>query len=188
MIEKKARDSHNINNYRPISRVRTHLFPIHIICYYNPPTESISIEFFKKLKKLKAKFIIGRDLNSKKTDFGCKKNNKNGEILQEQLDQLNTVIVNDHTPTFTKADSEYMELLDLFITSRELHQYVKKFEVDDINLTTRDHFPIHMTLDFNIPINDQTPVKKLNFGLANWLNFKRFLQDKTFLCRILIKK
>jgi exonuclease III len=58
-------------------RVRTHLFPIHIICYYNPTTESISIEFFKKLKKLRAKCIIGGDLNSKKTDFGCKKNNKN---------------------------------------------------------------------------------------------------------------
>jgi exonuclease III len=45
-------------------KIKTHLFPIHLISYYNPPNQVIPDTFFEILSRLKGKFIIGGDLNS----------------------------------------------------------------------------------------------------------------------------
>ena len=58
-----------------------------MVSLYNPPNKDLSIELFRKLSKV-GSFILGGDLNSKNTDFGCKENNKNGAILGELLNEF----------------------------------------------------------------------------------------------------
>jgi hypothetical protein len=70
--------------------------------------------------------IIG-DLNSKHAQFGCKENNKNGNILK----------------TFI-SDSEAMNLIKINQLCSQVHQDIKKISSENwdkfITSTGRDHF------------------------------------------------
>jgi hypothetical protein len=94
------------------------------------------------------------------------------------LDKYDAILANDNMPTFNISNSNYYEILDLFISSKDIYHHVKKFEVDDVNLSHKDHFPTRLELDFNIKFNELKTKNKLNFGMADWDKFKKNLSQK----------
>ena len=71
----------------------------------------------RPLNKYPDSIFMG-DYNSKHDFFGCKKYNKEGDILFNILEELNLIVTNDGTPThYTNTSSN---ILDLCIVSRSI--------------------------------------------------------------------
>ena len=84
------------------------------------------------------------DFKSKHAYFGCKNQNKEGDILFDIIEDLNLLVVNDDQTTYHKG-TDYSKILDLSIISKKLATKVESFEVGvDIG---SDHLPIHLTLN-----------------------------------------
>jgi hypothetical protein len=89
---------------------------IALFACYNPPESKKNKELSKDMlnfihKKHEKYFIIG-DLNSKHVQFGCKENNKNGNILKAFINDTEAVIINDPNQyTYKLTNSDYTEIL-----------------------------------------------------------------------------
>lgn len=88
-----------------------------VISYYVPPNCIPNVELFNKIDQNGYEFIICGDLNSSHKCFGSKRNNNNGEILVNIINQTGGVVIFNGFPTYNKFSSEYKEVLDLFIVS-----------------------------------------------------------------------
>ena len=74
---------------------------------YNPPGTSPNVENFKFILNKYPDSIFMGDYNSKHEFFGCKKYNKDGDILFNILEELNLIVSNDGTPThYTNTSSD----------------------------------------------------------------------------------
>ena len=83
------------------------------------------------------------DYNSKHKFFGCKKYNKEGDILFNILEELNLIVTNDGTPThYTNTSSD---ILDLCIVSRSI---ATKVDTCTVGLDVgSDHMPVHLVIN-----------------------------------------
>ncbi|RNA02056.1 RNA-directed DNA polymerase from mobile element jockey-like [Brachionus plicatilis] len=88
---------------------------ISIFTLYNPPYSSknknyLCLDLVAEICNRCQFFIIGGDLNSKSRVLGCySKENKNGEILELILEDMNICLLNDRSPTFFRSNSNYYE-------------------------------------------------------------------------------
>ena len=107
------------------------IFPILCVCFlYDKYPDSI---------------FMG-DYNSKHEFFGCKKYNKEGDILFNILEALNLIVTNDGTPThYTNTSSD---ILDLCIVSRSI---ATKVDTCTVGLDGGgDHMPVHLVINSKI--------------------------------------
>ena len=83
------------------------------------------------------------DYNSNYEFFGCKKYNKEGDILFIILEQLNLIVSNDGTPThYTNTSSN---ILDLCIVSRSI---ATKLDTCTVGLDVGSgHMPVHLLIN-----------------------------------------
>ena len=110
---------------------------------YNPPGNTPNINNFKHILKSHPLAIFMGDYNCKHVFFGCKKANKEGDILFDILEELELLITNDDTPTH-RPGTNIADLLDLAIVSRQMAPKIESCEIgQDIG---SDHLPVHLTL------------------------------------------
>jgi len=131
------------------------------------------------------------DLNSKTESIGCKGNDQSGKILEKILTDTSITIHNDTTPTYYQHQgkkrirmeseqniSQYTEILDLVLSSSSLNNKITSFEVLTEHDMTSDHCPV--TFNFKISGNEKiinSEKNRLNFSKANWVLFRKMLED-----------
>jgi hypothetical protein len=109
------------------------------------------------------------DLNAKTTLCCSDKNNDNGDIPDNIM------------PTHKNFNGKTSSILDYFIISTKLFDYVEDCTVFSDEDMTSDHFPISLKLKLNRNISKKniyqhfTKFKKYNFEKANWDGFKNAL-------------
>ena len=114
------------------------------------------------------------DFNSKHAFFGCKKANKEGDILFDIIEELDLYITNDDTPTH-RPGTTVGDLLDLAIVSREM---APKIESCDVGLDIgSDHLPVHLMLS-SPEIQKQNQKLILQYEKTDWTRFSKYIQDK----------
>ena len=116
------------------------------------------------MASLQGNCILTGDLNCKNVFWGSTKNDTRGIELLESLNQLNLITHNDDSKTRCDPVSGKEESLDVVISNMEAARLFKEFWVGyDIG---SDHYPMHVTLQFNNPpraVPRQTrKVQKLN--------------------------
>ena len=84
---------------------------------YNPPGTSPNVENFKFILNKYPDSIFMGDYNSKHEFFGCKKYNKEGDILFNIIEELNLIVSKDGTPThYTNIFFRAVEFLVYFVS------------------------------------------------------------------------
>lgn len=115
-----------------------------IICFYLPPNATFPNEFFKKIEKEK-NLIVAGDLNCKSKSWYSRKENKNGKLLDEYLENSNLQIIRNKKPTYFNKANNQMDILDLIITCSNLAPKIINMEIVESELIS-DHFPIIFNL------------------------------------------
>ena len=136
------------------------------------------MDLFDEINKKCQYFILGGDLNAKSKAFGCySDDNKNGEILELILEELNICLLNDKSPTFFKAHNNYYEILDLFLCSSNLSDKVLECKVNSKWDMTSDHFPVTLLLSTSYTTSNPIQNNKLDYAKADWNKFKNLLES-----------
>ena len=102
-----------------------------------------------------------------------------GQSLDAIMENSNSIILNDSTPTYFRYSGEYKGVLDLVIVSPKLASSCSDFVVNEFDTHGSDHAPITATfeLDNKIRIISLTPVPKFDFNKANWASFRNHLNS-----------
>ena len=172
----------------------------HIISLYNPPQTNLNKEFFEYIESKYKNYLIIGDLNAKSNIFGNEKSNKNGEILERIIFNLNCQIINEnYEPTFhiiknKNVEPDFHSFLDLFLgttiyannlieykihnecslNSIQLKQYHSPIE---IRVSTNNYISNHIDnniIEKNLNSTDVKIYSKRLYDKANW---ERFMID-----------
>ena len=110
------------------------------------------------------------DYNSKHKFFGCKKYNKEGDILFIILEELNLIVTNDGTPThYTHTSSD---ILDLCIVSCSISTKVDTCTVGlDVG---SDHMPVHLVINSS-KIVRQNQRETLHHEKTDWVKLRKII-------------
>ena len=137
---------------------------------YNPPGTSPSVENFKFILNKYPDSIFMGDYNSKHEFVGCKKYNKEGDILFTILEERNLIVTNDGTPThYTNTSSD---ILDLFIVSRSI---ATKVDTCTVGLDVgSDHMPVHLVINSS-KIAGQNQRETLNHEKTDWVKLRKII-------------
>ena len=121
------------------------------------------------------------DLNAKTTLWCSDKNNDNGDILDNIMLDNDCIIANSKEPIHKNFNGKTTSILDYFIISTKLFDYVEDFTVFSDEDMTSDNFTIFLKLSLKRSIwkkniyQHLTKFKKFNFEKANWDGFKKAL-------------
>ena len=107
------------------------------------------------------------DYNCKHIFFGCKKANKEGDILFDILEELELSITNDDTPTH-RPGTNIGDLLNLAIVSRQMAPRIGQ----DIG---SDHLPVHLTLT-SPEIQKQNQKEILQYEKTDWKRLNKHIE------------
>ena len=148
-----------------------------VFCYYNPPLCSPNTAFFQFMASLQGNCVLAGDLNCKNKFWGSTINDKRGTELLDVLNCNNLITFNDQSPTRCDPFSGKEETLDLMIGNREAATLYKEFWVGlDVG---SDHYPVHMTLQFNQP-SHASPIKTRKVEKTNWKKWEKSLTNNCF--------
>ncbi|GFU93157.1 RNA-directed DNA polymerase from mobile element jockey [Trichonephila clavipes] len=136
--------------------------PLDIINVYHPPNHKPLPPALSNL--LNKNSIIMGDLNAKHPSWGCSCSNARGEELLQLLDNIESMILNDGTHTFTSYSYNTSAALDIAITSSELFPQCSWRVLDTIG---RDHFPVLICFKRRQKVQIK-PNNFWNFKKANW--------------------
>ena len=137
---------------------------------YNLPETSPSVENFKFILNKYPDSIFMGDYNSKHEFFGCKKYNKEGDILFNILEELSLIVTNDGTPThYTNTSSN---ILDQCIVSRSI---VTKVDTCTVGLDVgSDHMPVHLVVNSS-KIVRQNQRETLHHEKTDWVKPRKII-------------
>ena len=115
------------------------------------------------------------DYYCKHVFFGCKKANKEGDILFDILEELELLITNDDTPTHIPG-TNIEDLLDLAIVSRQMAPKIESCDIrQDIG---SDHLPVHLTLTSpEIHKQKQNQKEILQYEKTDWKRLNKHLEQ-----------
>ena len=134
--------------------------------------------FLTELEHKYKNLLICGDLNARIKEFGCtNKENENGKILRQLLNETSLIVQNNQNiPTFhidhsKKHTEDYKEVLDYILCSNNIINFIKQIEILDYELLGSDHSPIqiHLTLKKNKKeINSRPKLRVQMYQKANW--------------------
>jgi hypothetical protein len=155
--------------------------PIKVASLYNHPGNMVPDSFFEKFdamrynnKKMKG-FTIS-DLNCANEAFGSRTTSVQGKMLLQQIIDLDMVLINDESLTYSSNSTGEPNLLDLALCETDYVSSIESFYIgDDIG---SDHVPVHVS--FSTPTqygsSGHAPFKR---KIMNWALFSRLLIDKS---------
>jgi exonuclease III len=161
---------------------------LYVITYYNPPSKIIEKNMLEEIEKNFQNYIICGDLNSRSKSFGCNGENQNGSILNEFIQNSNVILANNQDITYFRPHSDYKEILDIILVSKNFHRYCLDFEVKYECSLESDHYPVELKIQpfYKTTVADVTntlskPEEKkeaiLNYSKANLDKFRSKLDE-----------
>ena len=160
-------------------KIVTNDFNFNLVSLYSP-LNTLKFETVKKYSELGSELFILGDLNAKTRTVGCRSLDNNGKVLDEILSSdLDLCVLNDKSPTYFRFNSDYSEILDLFLCSANLANKMSHFEVLTDHLMGSDHAPILciLSLDKAFRIDVRTPEPRFNFTKADWNKYGNILDE-----------
>ena len=129
--------------------------------YYNPPNKKLNYELFEHIQKQYANFVIMGDFNAKCSIHGCNKSNKNGDIMETILFNLDGLLLNtNYLPTFHIINSnnrpDYHSFIDMIYGSPMYINMIESYrilETFDSMQESQYHSAIELVLNINIDKN-----------------------------------
>lgn len=111
---------------------------LHISAVYSPPSHRLTADDIRFLIPSDRPTIIGGDLNTKHTIWGCRNNNKNGILFQGHMSKFNIKVIAPTHPThYSQIGGHRPDILDFFATNTDLPMSAAAF-----NELSSDHLPV----------------------------------------------
>ena len=138
---------------------QTHSRPaLNIFTYYNPPLCTPNFQILHYLGSFSEKTVLTGDLNCKHVCWGSNTSDSRGKELLDQISANDLVFFNDLSKTRCDPSTGKEESLDLIIGNCESCTIFQEFWVGlDVG---SDHYPLHLTLQFDIPRKSDILVRK----------------------------
>ena len=153
---------------------------LNLIALYSP-ARTLSFEAIKGYLDLGSELLLLGDLNANSAAIGCKRQDYNGNVLDQILDELDLVVINDDsTPTYFQFKSDHTEILDLILSSASVACNVNNLEVLTDQVMDSDHAPVLCYVKLDGPSHNKTRTSKarFNFNKANWNLFREIVDEK----------
>ena len=153
---------------------------LNVIALYSP-ARTLSFDAVKGYLELGSELLLLGDLNANSAAIGCKRQDYNGNVLDQILDELDLVVINDDsTPTYFQYKSNHSEILDLILSSASVACNVTNLEVLTDQIMGSDHAPVLCNVKLDGPSYNKTRNSKAryNFNKANWNLFKEKVDEK----------
>jgi hypothetical protein len=167
--------------------IHTEPFNFIFVTYYNPPLEVLNTDIIQDvLLKRNKNIILCGDLNAKSTNFHCKSNNKNGDLLENLILNSNLMVANNNEPIYYRTHNNSYEIFDWCLISSEIYHLFVDFEVLKDNKVDSDHYPFMVKLCN--PLNkisnknnnnnkNQNDKIRLNYNKTDWIKVKEELSQ-----------
>lgn len=104
-------------------------------------------DIVEKIKKLKNVMVIG-DFNAHNTNWNCEYTDRNGERLQEEMEEEGFFAVNDKTKSRISEAGSIPSNLDLMFSSENIFELIDYKQKQDT--WGSDHYPIEYMIKINI--------------------------------------
>jgi len=155
---------------------------LHIFSYYNSPSTVLNKDLFIQIQEKYENYLFCGDFNAKSKIFKCNSENSNGSILESIIMDTNAQIINggNTNPTFhiETINTDYHELLDLFIGSPLLASSFSEYSIINHPLLDSDHSPIQIVFSFGkLKSTIVKKVIRLNYNKADWCQFDQNCND-----------
>lgn len=127
------------------------------------------------VKTFKNVIIVG-DFNAHNTIWNCVDTDKNGEILQEEMEEEGFFVINRSTKSRISEGGSLPSNIDLMFSSEDLFEIITYSQIND-NMGS-DHFPI----EYQIKINKKRYVKytnRITTKKTDWLIYQKELKIQT---------
>lgn len=142
---------------------------IFVLNVYNT-SDHINMEVFEKLfQGIDDKMIVCGDFNAHNTLWGSIKNDKNGRLVEDMLEDYDLVCLNDGTGTRIDRRTGRLSCLDLSMVSRKFGAEFTWF-VEDCAWDS-DHFPVVFSMHASFVYNKANFIPKWSLKKANWKKF-----------------
>ncbi|XP_035205505.1 uncharacterized protein LOC118180536 [Stegodyphus dumicola] len=122
-----------------------HIMELSILLHlYNPPNNLLDIDKLAELLPNNKHIILAGDLNSKNTEWGCRRTNNNGEVLLEFINNYPIYFYAPTDYTYLPDNPRRGDILDIVLTNTAIPMYLDvKVEL------TSDHVPVIAILGTN---------------------------------------
>jgi len=121
--------------------------------------------------QLPTPFIILGDFNSHNIMWGCNDTDQRGTIIEKILDNNNNInILNNGQATRISASTGNLSAIDLSLSSSTITPHLEWNTIPE--LSSSDHFPIKLTLNYTNPDEEQTRSLKWKLTNANWNTYQ----------------
>ena len=146
---------------------------LNVFTYYNPPLCSPNYQILQYISGFREKTVLTGDINCKNICWGSNTTDSRGKELLEHISSNNLIFFNDLSKTRCDPSTGKEEALDLIIGNCEsstiFHEFWVGFDVGS------DHYPLHLTLQFDSPRKREFTVRKEQ--KLNVPKFKNMLND-----------
>ncbi|KAK9710004.1 Endonuclease-reverse transcriptase [Popillia japonica] len=140
--------------------------------YYNSPAKQLDAAQLEGLLKISRKVVVAGDFNATHVNWGCRRNNANGNTLNAFTMNSDALLYFPSEPTHIPANGTNPSTVDLVLA-------VNVKDIGDMNVetTSSDHAVVIFDLgegaavDVNITRND--------YSKANWLLFRKIMNEQS---------
>lgn len=156
---------------------KTGIIEIYSVYYPNTCYSIASFDSFRKdikvLVNRRNSFFICGDLNSKHTHWNCKKLNKCGKILYDEMNFNCYIVENPPTPTYY-SHAGTPSTLDIILTNN-IHNFSPLTAHQDLS---SDHLPVTFDVHINGPPKSTITKQYYRYDKADWKTFKKVINEK----------
>lgn len=138
-----------------------------IFSMYSSPSTILNDDLLFNIYHIYQNFLIVGDLNCKNKSWYCQKENRNGAILENFLNETSCHILNCKKPTYKSGQS----VIDLSICSASVRQFFNSHNVLDHEIS--DHQPTITNLKNLAPKRKKITIQKID-----WTTFESKLLEK----------
>lgn len=144
---------------------------IKLVNFYNP-CNKLSMQIFQDIiPSVNRREIWCGDFNAHNNLWGSNHTDKNGELVEELMDERSLVCINDGSGTRVDATRNLVSCLDLRLVSGNLSNSCEWKILNNIN-TGSDHYMILCTINFELHIQEGYRIERWCFSKAEWEKFR----------------
>jgi ribonuclease HI len=142
---------------------------VFVVNIYNPCLDMKKEDLDSLFSGIEGRSIICGDFNAHNTLWGSSKNDKNGKLTEDMLDDYDLVCLNDGSGTRLDKHTGRLSCIDLTLVSGNFALNCSWMVKDD-NWGS-DHFPIVIGTQVSVMCNERKTVPRWSLKRANWERF-----------------
>lgn len=148
-----------------------------IVSIYKPPDKSATrTEWSSILSSFRSRTFIGGDFNAHHQLWGRVKNDRQGNLLAEAIEQENIIVLNDGSPTRISKPKQPPSAVDVSLVTPDLVS-VTSWNVSDDTLGS-DHYPIAIVLTISHSTGKIIPTSLYKENTADWSLYQTYISNK----------